>query len=192
MRAGAAAVQGAASHAVRCSCLQFKTLSFECHNPHLACGTATLAWLRPIKFALMGQGCGSRPDGKARCGANPGYEYANQRCSCSPRLRDRALGKEDGSAADKKESFSNLFGVDFGPSLAMVRPSALLAQLDRASDFDSEGREFESLGARHSRSEDSISSSPDFKLAHKIPCRSVFACAARCDALTLQCATWFR
>ena len=42
-----------------------------------------------------------------------------------------------------------IFGVDFMRSLAMVRLSALLAQLDRASDFDSEGREFESLGARH-------------------------------------------
>jgi hypothetical protein len=28
-------------------------------------------------------------------------------------------------------------------------PNALVAQLDRASDFDSEGREFESLRARH-------------------------------------------
>lgn len=28
-------------------------------------------------------------------------------------------------------------------------PDALVAQLDRASDFDSEGREFESLRARH-------------------------------------------
>ncbi len=48
-----------------------------------------------------------------------------------------------------KEFSACYFGVDFMPSLAMVRPSALLAQLDRASDFDSEGREFESLGARH-------------------------------------------
>jgi hypothetical protein len=31
----------------------------------------------------------------------------------------------------------------------MVAPHALVAQLDRASDFDSEGREFESLRARH-------------------------------------------
>ena len=31
----------------------------------------------------------------------------------------------------------------------MVPPHALVAQLDRASDFDSEGREFESLRARH-------------------------------------------
>jgi hypothetical protein len=31
----------------------------------------------------------------------------------------------------------------------MAPTSALVAQLDRASDFDSEGREFESLRARH-------------------------------------------
>jgi hypothetical protein len=30
-----------------------------------------------------------------------------------------------------------------------VRATALVAQLDRASDFESEGREFESLRARH-------------------------------------------
>src|SRR5207248_924603 len=36
-----------------------------------------------------------------------------------------------------------------GPSLIIGRPHALVAQLDRASDFDSEGREFESLRARH-------------------------------------------
>src|SRR6185436_9932253 len=34
------------------------------------------------------------------------------------------------------------------PSLIIGRPHALVAQLDRASDFDSEGREFESLRAR--------------------------------------------
>jgi hypothetical protein len=31
---------------------------------------------------------------------------------------------------------------------ADILPSALVAQLDRASDFESEGREFESLRAR--------------------------------------------
>src|SRR4029079_3999788 len=35
------------------------------------------------------------------------------------------------------------------PSLIIERSQALVAQLDRASDFDSEGREFESLRARH-------------------------------------------
>jgi hypothetical protein len=34
------------------------------------------------------------------------------------------------------------------PSLVIEPPQALVAQLDRASDFDSEGREFESLRAR--------------------------------------------
>ena len=44
-----------------------------------------------------------------------------------------------------------------GPGLAfrrypvIVRAKALVAQLDRASDFESEGREFESLRARHER-----------------------------------------
>src|SRR5262249_41223377 len=41
--------------------------------------------------------------------------------------------------------------VPFGkPRFAVFLPQALVAQLDRASDFDSEGREFESLRARHS------------------------------------------
>jgi hypothetical protein len=35
-------------------------------------------------------------------------------------------------------------------TLFRIMPYALVAQLDRASDFDSEGREFESLRARHS------------------------------------------
>src|SRR5215471_16342280 len=34
-------------------------------------------------------------------------------------------------------------------TLFRIMPHALVAQLDRASDFDSEGREFESLRARH-------------------------------------------
>jgi hypothetical protein len=34
-------------------------------------------------------------------------------------------------------------------TLFRIMPYALVAQLDRASDFDSEGREFESLRARH-------------------------------------------
>jgi hypothetical protein len=49
--------------------------------------------------------------------------------------------------------------------IRVLRPEhhALVAQLDRASDFDSEGREFESLRARHCRQ-------------HKIPCViSIFA-----------------
>ncbi len=36
------------------------------------------------------------------------------------------------------------------PSLVIEPTHALVAQLDRASDFESEGREFESLRARHS------------------------------------------
>jgi hypothetical protein len=35
------------------------------------------------------------------------------------------------------------------PSLVIEPTHALVAQLDRASDFESEGREFESLRARH-------------------------------------------
>jgi hypothetical protein len=41
---------------------------------------------------------------------------------------------------------------DFCREVAIVRARfgfALVAQLDRASDFESEGREFESLRARH-------------------------------------------
>ena len=40
------------------------------------------------------------------------------------------------------------FRWHYGAALGMVRPYALVAQLDRASDFDSEGREFESLRVR--------------------------------------------
>jgi hypothetical protein len=41
MRAGTAAVQSAASHAQRYTYWQFKTLSFDCHNPHSACAKPT-------------------------------------------------------------------------------------------------------------------------------------------------------
>jgi hypothetical protein len=41
------------------------------------------------------------------------------------------------------------------PSLVIEPTHALVAQLDRASDFESEGREFESLRARHCRFSDS-------------------------------------
>ena len=37
----------------------------------------------------------------------------------------------------------------FSGAISMVGTNALVAQLDRASDFDSEGREFESLRVRH-------------------------------------------
>jgi hypothetical protein len=43
-------------------------------------------------------------------------------------------------------------GLAFGRCPAIVRANALVAQLDRASDFESEGREFESLRARHAQS----------------------------------------
>jgi hypothetical protein len=39
--------------------------------------------------------------------------------------------------------------VEWNREAAIVPASALVAQLDRASDFESEGREFESLRARH-------------------------------------------
>jgi hypothetical protein len=38
--------------------------------------------------------------------------------------------------------------VEWNREAAIVRACALVAQLDRASDFESEGREFESLRAR--------------------------------------------
>jgi hypothetical protein len=38
--------------------------------------------------------------------------------------------------------------VEWHGQAAIVRGCALVAQLDRASDFESEGREFESLRAR--------------------------------------------
>jgi hypothetical protein len=41
-------------------------------------------------------------------------------------------------------------GLAFGGCPVKVRANALVAQLDRASDFESEGREFESLRARQS------------------------------------------
>ena len=45
------------------------------------------------------------------------------------------------------------------------KPDAPVAQLDRASDFESEGREFESLRARHS----SDSEIEVFSVAAEIP-----------------------
>jgi hypothetical protein len=38
--------------------------------------------------------------------------------------------------------------VEWDGQAVIVRAAALVAQLDRASDFESEGREFESLRAR--------------------------------------------
>jgi hypothetical protein len=38
----------------------------------------------------------------------------------------------------------------------LIEPHALVAQLDRASDFESEGREFESLRARHQKNRRSL------------------------------------
>jgi hypothetical protein len=40
-------------------------------------------------------------------------------------------------------------GTPLGFGTDHWKPCALVAQLDRASDFESEGREFESLRARH-------------------------------------------
>jgi hypothetical protein len=50
--------------------------------------------------------------------------------------------------------FADSKGTDLGSFAKMIelppQPCAPLAQLDRASDYESEGREFESLRARHS------------------------------------------
>jgi hypothetical protein len=57
-------------------------------------------------------------------------------------------------------------GTDLRSFARMVKllqqPCAPLAQLDRASDYESEGREFESLRARHR-----INQIPSFWLRHK-------------------------
>jgi hypothetical protein len=49
-----------------------------------------------------------------------------------------------------QDAFPGLsLGSPIRPSLVIEPSHALVAQLDRASDFESEGREFESLRARH-------------------------------------------
>jgi hypothetical protein len=78
-------------------------------------------------------------------------------------------------------SFSN-------PFYPIEKPHALVAQLDRASDFDSEGREFESLRVRHFGTELDTPNLPfpaRSGLAIRHPClREIFA--SQLNYLTFQ------
>jgi hypothetical protein len=58
----------------------------------------------------------------------------------SPLVSAAELGREISRSRD--------IALAFMVDVAMVAPHALVAQLDRASDFDSEGRRFESFRAR--------------------------------------------
>src|SRR5262245_27094528 len=87
-------------------------------------------------------------------------------CSNNPRTGGavpgpEGVGREGGRGAGWRKKASRLARGGRSPawnaevairrSCDMVRRSALVAQLDRAPDFESGGREFESLRARQSR-----------------------------------------
>ena len=63
-----------------------------------------------------------------------------------PPISARTAG---GTPASEAPDIERALAGPVRPSLIIDPTHALVAQLDRASDFDSEGREFESLRARH-------------------------------------------
>jgi hypothetical protein len=100
------------------------------HGRSSAAADVLIAWPAPTASRMRDRGCLQRAD---RC-ARPGRADAFRRARLAARSRNDALVVEQSSS-----------GIQGGYSLE--RAAALVAQLDRAPDFESGGRGFESLRA---------------------------------------------
>src|SRR6266508_153724 len=76
----------------------------------------------------------------------PAERRAAEKAELTRRITTKSRFRPDSSACKRGWFRKPINGMDVAPPSA---GHALVAQLDRASDFESEGREFESLRARH-------------------------------------------
>jgi hypothetical protein len=83
--------------------------------------------------------------------SSPNCKFFEVHESLQPSSR---FSSSDQGSLTRFKLFADSKGTDLGSFAKMIelppQPCAPLAQLDRASDYESEGREFESLRARHS------------------------------------------